>query len=652
MEWIDTLFVEHTALQAVVVVALICAAGMALGKVRIGGISLGVTFVFFVGILAGHFGLSVDEEMLEYAESFGLVLFVYSLGLQVGPGFFSSFHRGGVRLNLLGLGVIAIGTCMTILLSRITPVALPEMMGVLCGATTNTPALGAAQQTLNQLGIPSDGAALSCAVTYPLGVVGVILAILVMRRLWVRPCDLAATESGDTHSTYIAAFQVHNPGIFGMTVREVARISHIPFVISRLWRDGKVSIPTSDTQLQEGDRLLIVTTEQNAETLTALFGEQEQTDWNKEDVDWNAIDSRLISQSIVITRPEINGKKLGALRLRNSYGINISRVYRSGVPLLATPSLVLQIGDRVIVVGEAPAVHNVEKVLGNAEKNLNEPNIAAIFIGIILGLAVGAVPLHLPGISAPVRLGLAGGPIIVGILIGTFGPRLHMITYTTLSANLMLRGIGLSMYLACLGLDAGAHFFDTVMRPEGAMWIGLGFALTLLPVLVMGWIALRWSRLDFGSTCGMLCGAMANPMALGYANDTIEGDNPSVSYATVYPLSMFVRVILAQVVSLPATSVTHYPSIRRSRRAGTPPTMVFASTSFATTAPAATTALSPMVTPRRIVAFEPTQTFRPNTIGAGTVVRRSAGAIPWSSVAKTTLWPIWQPSPSVTPPWS
>ena len=392
MEWIDTLFVEHTAWQAVVVIALICAVGMVLGKVRIGGISLGVAFVFFVGILAGHAGLSVDRAMLEYAESFGLVLFVYSLGLQVGPGFFSSFHRGGVRLNLLGLGVIAIGTCMTVLFSRITPVPLPEMMGVLCGATTNTPALGAAQQTLNQLGIPSNGAALSCAVTYPLGVLGVILAILVMRRFWVQPRDLAATDPGDTHNTYIAAFQVQNPGIFDMSVREIARISHIPFVISRLWRDGRVSIPTSDTQLQEGDRLLIVTTEQNAETLTALFGGQEQTDWNKEDVDWNAIDSRLISQSIVITRPEINGKRLGSLRLRNSYGINISRVYRSGVPLLATPSLVLQIGDRVIVVGEAPAVHNVEKVLGNAEKNLNEPNIAAIFIGIILGLAVGAGP--------------------------------------------------------------------------------------------------------------------------------------------------------------------------------------------------------------------------------------------------------------------
>lgn len=550
MEWLKDLLVEHSALQAVVVISLISTIGIGLGKIRFFGISLGTAFIFFVGILAGHFGLSLDPAMLTYAEDFGLIIFVYALGLQVGPGFFSSMRADGLRLVSPAIAVVLAGTALAVALSYAFGIPMPDMSGILCGATTNTPALGAAQQTLQQAGLDANGAALSCAVTYPLGVVGVILAILVMRRLWVRPCDLAATESGDTHSTYIAAFQVHNPGIFGMTVREVARISHIPFVISRLWRDGKVSIPTSDTQLQEGDRLLIVTTEQNAETLTALFGEQEQTDWNKEDVDWNAIDSRLISQSIVITRPEINGKKLGALRLRNSYGINISRVYRSGVPLLATPSLVLQIGDRVIVVGEAPAVHNVEKVLGNAEKNLNEPNIAAIFIGIILGLAVGAVPLHLPGISAPVRLGLAGGPIIVGILIGTFGPRLHMITYTTLSANLMLRGIGLSMYLACLGLDAGAHFFDTVMRPEGAMWIGLGFALTLLPVLVMGWIALRWSRLDFGSTCGMLCGAMANPMALGYANDTIEGDNPSVSYATVYPLSMFVRVILAQVVLL------------------------------------------------------------------------------------------------------
>ena len=279
--------------------------------------------------------------------------------------------------------------------------------------------------------------------------------------------------------------------------------------------------------------------------MTVLFGEQEHTDWNKEDIDWNAIDSQLISQRIVVTRPELNGKTLGALHLRNSYGINISRVYRSGVQLLATAELRLQLGDRLTVIGEAAAIQNVEKVLGNAIKSLKEPNLVAVFIGIILGLALGAIPISIPGISAPVRLGLAGGPIIVGILIGTFGPRMHMVTYTTRSANLMLRALGLSLYLACLGLDAGAHFFDTVFRPEGLLWIGAGFALTVVPVLIMGIIAFKWMKEDFGTTAGMLCGSMANPMALNYANDTIPGDNPSVAYATVYPLCM---VIIAQVL--------------------------------------------------------------------------------------------------------
>ncbi len=282
--------------------------------------------------------------------------------------------------------------------------------------------------------------------------------------------------------------------------------------------------------------------------LTVLFGEQENTDWNKEDIDWNAIDSQLVSQRIVVTRSEINGKKLGSLRLRNHYGINISRVYRSGVQLLATPELTLQMGDRLTVVGEAAAIHNVEKVLGNAVKSLKEPNLITIFIGIILGLALGAIPISFPGISAPVKLGLAGGPIVVGILIGTFGPRLHMVTYTTRSANLMLRALGLSMYLACLGLDAGKHFFETVFRPEGLLWIGLGFAITLIPVLIMAIIAFKIMKVDFGSVSGMICGSMANPMALTYVNDTIPGDNPSVSYATVYPLCMFLRVIIAQVI--------------------------------------------------------------------------------------------------------
>lgn len=548
MEWLNSLFIEQTALQAVVIISLISAIGLGLGKIHIMGVSLGVTVVFFAGILAGHFGLSVDPQMLNYAESFGLILFVYALGLQVGPGFFSSFRKGGVELNMLALGVVLLGTAMTVVFHTMTGVSLPDMVGILCGATTNTPALGAAQQTLKQMGMDSNSPALSCAVSYPLGVIGVILGIIFVRKLFVKKSDLEIKEKDDNNKTYIAAFQVHNPGIFDKSIKDIARISHHKFIISRLWRDGNVSIPTSEKVLKEGDRLLVITSEKDALALTVLFGEQENTDWNKEDIDWNAIDSQLVSQRIVVTRSEINGKKLGSLRLRNHYGINISRVYRSGVQLLATPELTLQMGDRLTVVGEAAAIHNVEKVLGNAVKSLKEPNLITIFIGIILGLALGAIPISFPGISAPVKLGLAGGPIVVGILIGTFGPRLHMVTYTTRSANLMLRALGLSMYLACLGLDAGKHFFETVFRPEGLLWIGLGFAITLIPVLIMAIIAFKIMKVDFGSVSGMICGSMANPMALTYVNDTIPGDNPSVSYATVYPLCMFLRVIIAQVI--------------------------------------------------------------------------------------------------------
>ena len=542
------MFLEPTALQAIAVLSLISAIGLGLGKVRILGVSLGVTFVFFAGILGGHLGLRIDPQMLNYAESFGLVVFVYALGLQVGPGFFSSFRSGGVRLNMLAVGVVLAGTLMAVSGSLLLGISLPDMVGILCGATTNTPALGAAQQTLKQFGMDTSGAALGCAVTYPLGVVGVILAILLMRRFLARPGDLEEKEKEDVNKPYIAAFQVHNPAIFNKNIKEIGDLHYAKFVISRLWREGKVTIPTSETVIREGDRLLVITSEKAAPTLTVLFGEQEHTDWNKEDIDWNAIDSQLISQRIVVTRPELNGKKLGALHLRNSYGVNITRIYRSGVQLLATAGLRLQMGDRLTVVGEAAALHNVEKVLGNAVKSLKEPNLVAVFIGIVLGLMVGAIPLSLPGMSAPIKLGLAGGPIIVGILIGTFGPRLHMVTYTTRSANLMLRSLGLSLYLACLGLDAGEHFFETVFRPEGLLWIVTGFVLTLAPVLIVGAVAFKAMKTDFGSTVGMLCGSMANPMALNYANDTIPGDQPSVAYATVYPLSMFLRVIIAQVL--------------------------------------------------------------------------------------------------------
>ena len=551
MNWIESLFFDHTPLQAVIVMSIIIAAGLGLGKIKIGGISLGVTFVFFVGILAGHLGLSIDPAMLSYAESFGLVLFVYELGLKVGPGFFSSFRSGGVGLNILGLWVIALGTLMAIAFCYIFSMPMSDMIGVLCGATTNTPALGAAQQALEQLGISVQGAALGCAVTYPLGVVGVILAMIVVRKLFVRQSDIRAGNSQDeADHTFVAGFSVENPGINGLTIREVASAAKGHFVISRLWRDGSVTIPAGDTVLHSGDKLLVVANDDELPELRILFGRQEDRDYNADDIDWNALDSNVVSRHVVVTRPEINGKRLGSLRLHNSYDINISRVSRAGVRLLATPGLVLQLGDRLTIVGEQKAIDAVSKLLGNTEATLKDPNLAVIFIGMVLGLALGSIPIAIPGISMPVRLGLAGGPMIVGILLGRFGPQLHFVTYTTRSANLMLRGIGLSLYLACLGLESGSGFFDTIMHADGLVWIGLGFLITIVPVIIMAAWAVRKSKVDFGSACGMVCGAMANPMALNYANDTLPGDNASVAYATVYPLGMFVRVVLSQILVL------------------------------------------------------------------------------------------------------
>ncbi len=544
----ESLFTVHSALQAVVVISLVCAVGLIFGKVRLWGVSLGVTFVFFAGIVAGHFGVTIDPQMLLFAENFGLVVFVYSLGLQVGPGFMSAFRSGGVKLNMLSLAVIVLGTSMAVGFSFGFGIPLSDMAGVLCGATTNTPAIGASQQTLAQLGLPSSSPALSCAVTYPLGVVGVIIAIMLMNRLWVRATDVAGPNEEHVNNTFIATLRVQNPGVFGRDMHTVAEFTHVPFVISRLWRDGKVVLPSNDTVMQEGDRVLVVTSRKDIDTVEAMIGKRESIDWNNDNVDWNAIDSQLVSRRIIITRPEINGKRLGALRLRNSYGINISRIYRSGVALLATPDLMLQMGDCVVVVGSGVAVEKVERVLGNAEKELNEPNLTSIYIGIVLGLVLGAVPLSLPGVTVPVKLGLAGGPIIVGILIGTYGPRLHLVTYTTRSANLMLRGFGLSLYLACLGLSSGGDFFEMAVSRAGAAWVGLGFLITMVPVIVVGVAAMRWFRVDFGTSCGMLCGSMANPMALNYANDVIPGEHASVAYATVYPLSMFVRVVTAQLV--------------------------------------------------------------------------------------------------------
>lgn len=548
MEWIDGLINVHSALQTVAVLSLICAVGLALGKIHIRGISLGIAFVFFIGIVAGHFHLSVDAQMLDFAETFGLSLFVYTLGLYVGPNFFALMRQEGIKLNLWGFAVIAVGTIMAVALTYVLPVSMPDMVGILCGATTNTPALGAAQQALQHHGLSSSGAALGCAVTYPLGVVGVIIAMMAIRRLVVRPADLSPTTGADADHTYIAQYVVVNPAVVGKTIAEVARMTHLKFIISRVWRGEEVIVPVAQTKLHSGDNVLVVTTRDEADAMEILFGQKVEKDWNREKIDWNAIDSHVESRVIVVTRTVLNGKVLGALHLREAYGVNVSRVMRGDIKLLATDNLMLQYGDRVTVVGRPDAISHVESFLGNAVQVLNEPNLGAIFLGMILGLALGTIPFSLPGMDSPVRLGIAGGPIIVGILVGSLGPRAHFISYTTRSASLMLRKLGLSLYLACLGLAAGGDFFHTVMRPEGLMWVGLGFVLTIVPVLLVGVVALRGGRLDFGSVCGILCGSMANPMALGYANDTLKGDTASVSYASVYPLGMFLRVVIAQII--------------------------------------------------------------------------------------------------------
>lgn len=539
--------ITPSPIQAVIVICLISALGLGLSKLRFKGISLGVTYVFFFGILAGAVGLQVDSQMLAYAESFGLILFVYTLGLQVGPGFMSTFRKGGTMLNLLALGVVALGTVIALVAGATRLLPLQDMMGVLCGATTNTPALGAAQQTLKQLGLPASGAALSCAVTYAFGMVGVILALLPVKG-WLSRHE-KAKDDGNDDEAFIASFVVCNPAVFGHTLGQLSGMDEGKFVVSRLWRDGKVILPNAHTVLEKNDRLLVITQARQVDQLTIYFGQRDERNWNTGDVDWNALDSKLISQRILITRPNINGRHLGDLQLRNRYGVNVSRVQRSGIQLVATPNLTLRMGDRVTVVGEAESIKHVATELGNVVRRLDEPNMVTIFIGIVLGLLLGSIPMFVPGIKLPVTLGLAGGPIVMGILIGAFGPRFHMVAYTTTSANLMLRSMGLSTYLACLGLDAGKDFVATVMQPQALWWIGIALVITLVPVMVMSVVSVLFSKRSYATTAGMLCGAMANPIALQYVNDSLPGnDKASVAYATVYPLGMFLRVIIAQLI--------------------------------------------------------------------------------------------------------
>lgn len=548
MDWINGLFSIPSALQGVVVISLICAVGLGLGKIKFAGISLGVAFVFFFGIAVGSLGLKVDDQMLNYCETFGLVIFVYTLGLHVGPNFFGSFRHEGTSFNIWSLAVIILGTAMAIALTYIMKVPMSDMIGILCGATTNTPALGAGQQALQHVGVSGARAALATAVTYPLGVVGVIFAMIFIRKFFIKPSDLEVKSSSSDDHTFIGQFVVVNPAINGKNIADIAQGTHRKFIISRIWRGDEVIVPKGTTELKTNDNLLVATRKEEVPAMELLFGKRVERDLNKEQVDWNHLDSKVESRVIVLSKSVLNGKRLGQLHLRDAYNVNVSRVLRSDIKLLATEDLVLRYGDRLTLVGQPEAIDHAEKFLGNSVKTLNEPNLAIIFLGMLLGLALGTIPFTLPGMDSPIHLGIAGGPIIMGILIGAFGPRFHFIAYATRSASLMLRKLGLALYLACLGLDAGKDFLATVVRPEGLLWIGLGFVLTVLPVIIVGVVALRMKKFDFGTICGILCGSMANPMALGYANDTVNGETSNISYATVYPLGMFIRVIIAQVL--------------------------------------------------------------------------------------------------------
>lgn len=552
MNWFIEAILESPSVLSIIVISVVSAIGLQLGKLKIFNISLGITFVFFVGILIGHFNLDLNSDMLNFAQNFGLILFVYALGLQVGPGFFSSLRAGGIRMNMLALGVVFLGLLFTLIFSLVSNVSLPNMVGILCGATTNTPALGAAQQALKQINgdprVISD-MALATAVAYPLGVIGVILAIIFLRKLFVPKEEFTKLSEKKDSDMYVGEFHITNPAVEGKTIREMMKVASKHFVISRIWHDGVVTIPTSESILRHNDHLLIISRKSDVEHIKVLFGEQENVDWNKEDIDWNHVDnSQLVSRRIIITNSKINGEKLGTLKLRNSYGINITRINRAGIDLLPSPDLLLQIGDKLTMVGEKASINNVAKILGNEEKHLDRPNLIAIFSGVALGLLLGALPLPFPGMDLPVKLGIAGGPIIVGILMGAFGPRLHFATYTTQSANLFMRQFGLTIYLACLGIEAGEHFFETVFRTEGLIWIAFGFILTVLPVIIIAMIAMRIYKIDYAKSVGMLCGSMANPMALSYVNSTIDNDEPSVAYATVYPVSMFARIVFTQLL--------------------------------------------------------------------------------------------------------
>ena len=559
MDWIINLFtntesVAHIALLYAIVIAI----GVYLGKIKIGGISLGVTFVLFAGILAGHVGFTGPKEILTFVQDFGLILFVFMIGMQVGPGFFESFKKGGVTLNLLSatailLNILVMFGCYYLFFDTSNPHNLPMMVGTLYGAVTNTPGLGAANEALLSVfpnGAPSIANGYACA--YPLGVVGIIGATILIKyitrvNLTEEEAQLNEEEAANPHAKpHNMHLRVENTYIAGRTLREVSEFLNRDIVCSRLLHDGEVSIPNSKTTFEVGDELLVVCAEADAEAIKAFIGPEIEAEWDREKDEVQ----HFVSRRIIVTRPEMNGKTLGKMHFSSVYGVNVTRISRQGMDLFASRNHHFHVGDRVMVVGPEENVNRVAEIMGNSVKRLDAPNIATIFIGIMVGIIFGSLPFAIPGMPVPLKLGIAGGPLIIAILIGRFGYRMKLVTYTTTSANMMLREIGLVLFLASVGIKAGAGFWDTVVQGDGLKYVGCGFLITIIPILIVGTIARLKFKFNYFTIMGMLAGTYTDPPALAYANASCSKEAPAVGYSTVYPLSMFLRIFTAQIVVL------------------------------------------------------------------------------------------------------
>lgn len=549
MSWFESLCSNYlSTANTILLYAIIISIGVFLGRFKIRGISLGITWVLFVGIFAGHLGFQIEPNTLTFIKDFGLILFVFCIGLQVGPSFFSSFKQRGITLNILAMGIVFLNIIVALVLYYIDgSIELPMIVGVLFGAATNTPGLGAANEALNQFNYTGDPISLGYACAYPLGIAGAIIAIIAVRYICRINIDkeeeYLKTHDKDGESLTALQLEICNDAITAKPLKEITKLTQHHFICSRICQQGIISRPDADTILHQGDFIMVICKEEDIESITKFFGK-------KSDFNWVNESSPMISRRILITKSDINGKKLKDLHLSNIYNVIVTRVNRSGVDLFADPNLELQIGDRVMVVGKKESIDHVAQLLGNELKKLDTPNIITIFVGIFLGILVGSIPLKFPGMPTPVKLGLAGGPLIIAILIGRFGHKLKLITYTTVSANLMLREIGIALFLASVGIDAGDSFLHTIIEGDGLFYVAYGVIITIIPIIIIGLLGRYVFHINYFSLAGLISGATTNPAALAFASQSANNDKPAVAYSTVYPLTMFLRIISGQVILL------------------------------------------------------------------------------------------------------